>query len=1247
MGTTTYTATFDADWADTQTKDVVDIPAKNHDWAETTYDFAADGSACTAQRVCKNDASHVENATATITSAVKTPATCTEKGWTLYTATFAEDWAETRTLNIQDIAAKGHVFGAVTEYKAPNCTEKGNEAYKQCTVCSLFFAEGAQTDAKDGVSSAEAFDIATVADAHSWDEGKITTTPTCTEKGVKTFTCKYNVDHTYTEEVAANGHNEIQHAAKKATCTEIGWDAYVTCSECDYTTYVEIPATDHDWDKTKSEDNLTRPVEKADGTWSQGYYTYTCKNDPDHTTTEEVARAEYEAYENALSKLEALLETDITEEAKTAINEAINNNKVADNLIVTEQDIIDKATANLEEAFNNNAGSLKVYTVIFVVNGVTVDTQSIVSGGSAKAPADPTKAYDSVYHYEFAGWDNAFTNVTADITVTAKFTAIPHTIKHTDKDDTYHTDSCDCGYSVDVEHTETSAVTTKASCFADGVKTYTCTVCGGTRTETIAKREHVYVDNGVKTAATCKAEGVMNTSCSNVETDTHEACTHESTRVIPVDPDAHKAEADYTVMKKATCEADGYKAILCEYCDAELSKETIAKREHVYKDNGVKTAATCKAEGVMNTICSNVETDTHEACTHESTRVIPVDPDAHKWETEYTVDKKASCDEAGSKSYHCEYCDAINTDSVVEIAKREHNLVDTTEAQAPTCTVPGIMNQECNNAASDEYEACDYETTREIPVDEDNHINIVTDKAVESTCYSTGLTEGSHCGDCGDVIVAQTETEKKAHTPAEAVIENEVDSSCYAEGSYDEVVYCSVCKAAGKTEVLSRETKTIEKKAHTPAEAVVENEVDSSCYAEGSYDEVVYCSVCKAAGKTEVLSRETKTIEKKAHTPAEAVIENNIEADCENGGSYDTVVYCSVEECRYEISRVETEVGALGHNYTEFVETVENGCTTDGYDIYKCSRCDATTKKNIIAAAHTLVQVAAKAPTCTETGWNAYEYCTKCDYTTYVAIPAKGHDYEAVVTAPTCTDGGYTTYTCSCGDSYVADETPAAGHAWGEWIGEGDCTTTVVLTRTCSVCGKTETKEVSGNSHSAPLDDNGNPIYDNIKEADCTNGRFVYYKCTVCGAEVVEKGEALGHDIVTERVEPTCTRNGYIHEKCTRCGEYNVKTTLEKLGHSWIAKPDKAPTCDENGYENHVVCLTCGEEHYDVVSKTGHADNDGDGMCDKCNHNIRSGDCGCFCHSNNWFIHIIYSIIRFIWKVFGVHRVCVCDAMHY
>lgn len=68
--------------------------------------------------------------------------------------------------------------------------------------------------------------------------------------------------------------------------------------------------------------------------------------------------------------------------------------------------------------------------------------------------------------------------------------------------------------------------------------------------------------------------------------------------------------------------------------------------------------------------------------------------------------------------------------------------------------------------------------------------------------------------------------------------------------------------------------------------------------------------------------------------------------------------------------------------------------------------------------------------TCVEDGYTGDVYCSDCETTvTYgeVAV-APGHEYNAVVTAPTCTEDGYTTYTCACGDSYVADYVDAVGH---------------------------------------------------------------------------------------------------------------------------------------------------------------------------------------------------------------------------
>lgn len=81
---------------------------------------------------------------------------------------------------------------------------------------------------------------------------------------------------------------------------------------------------------------------------------------------------------------------------------------------------------------------------------------------------------------------------------------------------------------------------------------------------------------------------------------------------------------------------------------------------------------------------------------------------------------------------------------------------------------------------------------------------------------------------------------------------------------------------------------------------------------------------------------------------------------------------------------------------------------------------------------HDLVQHAAKAPTCTEKGWDAYDTCSRCDYTTYAELPALNHDYQAVTVEPTCETDGYTVFTCSrCKDSYTADPTDKLGHQFG------------------------------------------------------------------------------------------------------------------------------------------------------------------------------------------------------------------------
>ena len=109
---------------------------------------------------------------------------------------------------------------------------------------------------------------------------------------------------------------------------------------------------------------------------------------------------------------------------------------------------------------------------------------------------------------------------------------------------------------------------------------------------------------------------------------------------------------------------------------------------------------------------------------------------------------------------------------------------------------------------------------------------------------------------------------------------------------------------------------------------------------------------------------------------------------------------------------------------------------------------------------HDLVHHDAKAPTCTEIGWNAYDACQRegCTYTTKVEIPAPGHDYTEKVVKPTCEKVGYTLHTCKkCNDSYKDHQTKTLLHWYGEWTSNGDGTHSATCKRKdCKHVSKTE-----------------------------------------------------------------------------------------------------------------------------------------------------------------------------------------------
>ena len=153
-------------------------------------------------------------------------ATCTEPGYT--GDTYCKDCGEKIGTGTA-IPAKGHTE-VIDEAVAATCTTPGKTEGKHCSVCNEIIVAQTEIPAK----------------GHRWNEGKITTAPTCENAGVKTYTCTV-CNATKTEAIDATGHTPVEVAEQPATCTEAGHTAGTKCSVCDaiLSGMEEIPATGH------------------------------------------------------------------------------------------------------------------------------------------------------------------------------------------------------------------------------------------------------------------------------------------------------------------------------------------------------------------------------------------------------------------------------------------------------------------------------------------------------------------------------------------------------------------------------------------------------------------------------------------------------------------------------------------------------------------------------------------------------------------------------------------------------------------------------------------------------------------------------------------------------------------------------------------------------------------------------------------------------------------------------------------
>ena len=260
-------------------------------------------------------------------------------------------------------------------------------------------------------------------------------------------------------------------------------------------------------------------------------------------------------------------------------------------------------------------------------------------------------------------------------------------------------------------------------------------------------------------------------------------------------------------------------------------------------------------------------------------------------------------------------------------------------------------------------------------------------------------------------------------------------------------------------------------------------------------------------------------------------------------------------------------------------------CTEIGWDAYDtCSRCDYTTRKELPALNHDLRQSVITAPTCTETGW-AYVKCSRCDYYDTPVLPALKHDLrQRVITAPTCTGEGWAHVACSRCDYFTSLVLSALNHDLEQHAAQAPTCTEIGWNayETCYRCDYTTYVELPAQhdleQHAA-------------KAPTCTEiGWDAYETCSRCNYTTRKELPALNHALEQHEAQaPTCTEKGWdAYETCSRCN-YTTYAEQPALNHALEQHAAKAPTCTEKGWNAYETCSRCNYNTYVELSALNHA----------------------------------------------------------
>ena len=532
-------------------------------------------------------------------------------------------------------------------------------------------------------------------------------------------------------------------------------------------------------------------------------------------------------------------------------------------------------------------------------------------------------------------------------------------------------------------HTEVTDEAVEATCTSDGLTEGAhCSVC-----EQVLKVQEVVPAFGHTEGEAVKENEVSPDCTSDGSYDNVVYCTEcdaELSRETTVVPALDHTEGEVVKENEVAsdCSDNGSydEVFYCTVCKAELDRVTkvVAALNHPDEDD----------DNVCD-VCGKA------VCSEED----------HKYVVEVTP---PTCTTQGYTTHSCSVCQASKTTDIVDELGHTPGDVVVENEIGVTCTTDGSHDEVTYCTV------CEEELTRvskKIAALGHTAGDAVEENRVDATCLLSGsYDEVTYCTACEEEL---TRVSKKiaalGHTAGDAVEENRVDATCTLQGSYDEVTYCAVCDHQMET-IL----KIIPAVGHVDEDddnicdvcdsAVCADDnhrymteiIDPTCTSQGYTTHT--CTVCGHVQTSDI-------VDALEHTAGDVTIENKVNATCSANGSYDRVTYCT--ECDRELSRETVAEQATGHAWKDATCTEAKTCTVCGEtegeaaghtwkdatctEAKTCTVCGETEGE---AAGHTW-----KDATCTES-----KTCTVCGET---EGEAAGHAYESACDAD-CNECGET-----------------------------------------------------------------------------------------------------------------------------------------------------------------------------------------------------------------------------------------------